>query len=214
MAEIVGSTGKVVAIERSHRFLEQLRTSAAARQLHNIESIEADLIEFEWPEAIADFAWCRWVLTFAADPEAVLRGIARSLKPGGSLAVQEYYDYGAWRLAPHSPVFEAFVAKVIAKWRASGGDPDIGLALPTLLRRVGLELQCVRPAVFASSMSEFPGRWPNGFARGYLPIMQRDGEIDGAEATAISEILDHYECDPDSFVITPGVLQIVCRKSG
>jgi SAM-dependent methyltransferase len=214
LAEVVGNTGRVIAIERSHRFVENLRASVAARQLHNIEAIETDLIEFEWPEAIADFAWCRWVLAFATNPEAVLRGIAYSLKPGGAVALHEYYDYGSWRLAPRSPAFETYVAKIIAKWLASGGEPDIGLDLPRLLRRVGLNLEFVRPAVFTAAMTEFPARWPNGFARGYLPIMLHDGDVSAAEADELSALLECYEADPDALVITPGVLQIIARKPG
>jgi SAM-dependent methyltransferase len=213
-AEIVGASARVIAVERSHRFLENLRAAAAARHLHNIELIESDLLEFEWPEAVADFVWCRWVLAFAADPEAVLRGVARSLKPGGVFVAHEYYDYGAWRLAPHSPIFEIYVAKIIAKWRAAGGEPDIGLELPRLLPRVGLEIEFVRPTVFSARMCEFPARWPNGFARGYLPAMLQEGEITAAEATEISELLDRYEADPNALVMTPGVLQLVARKSG
>ena len=212
LAEIVGRSGKVIAIERSRRFLDALSHFAAARGLANIEAVEADLLDYDWPEAIADRAWCRWVLAFVGDPAKVLSGIARALQPGGKLLIQEYYDYGSWHLAPRSPEFESYVAKFVAKWRASGGESDIGLALPHLLPQAGFEIESVRPVVFTARMNDFAANWPMDFARQYIPVMVADGDLSAAEGQAIAAVLDRYERDPDALVITPGLLQIVARK--
>jgi ubiquinone/menaquinone biosynthesis C-methylase UbiE len=212
LAGIVGPRGRVIAVERSHRFLSALRAMAEARGLANIETAEADLLNYDWPREAVDRIWCRWVLAFIADPAKVVRGMARALKPGAKLIIQEYYDYASWHLAPRSPEFEAYVAKIIAKWRATGSDPDVGLALPRLLPDAGLEIESVRPVVMTAGMNDFAARWPNGFAREYIPVMEHDGDLSAAEARGIEAILDRYEADPDALVITPGVLQIVARK--
>ena len=212
LAEIVGRAGNVIAIERSHRFLGALQAFAAARGLSNIKTVEGDLLEYEWPEAIADRAWVRWVLAFVNDPAKIVRGIARALKPGGKLLIHEYYDYASWHLAPRSPLFEAYVAKIIAKWRASGGEPDVGLALPHLLPEAGFEIESVRPVVFAARMNDFAANWPMDFARQYLPVMVDGGDITPAEAGAVRALLDQAETDQNALVITPGVLQIVAGK--
>ena len=182
LAEIAGPHGKVIALERSARFLGALRAFADARGLANIETVSADLMEYDWPEAIADRAWCRWVLAFVNEPQKALAGLTHALKPGGKLLIQEYYDYASWRLAPHSPQFESYVAKIIAKWRKSGGEPDIGLALPRLLPLLGLEIEIVRPVVFAARMNDFASNWPMDFARQYIPVMLADGDLDRSEA--------------------------------
>ena len=212
LAEIVGPRGKVIALERSHRFLGALKAFAAARGLFNIEAVEADLLEYEWPEAVADRAWVRWVLAFVNDPAKIVRGISRALKPGGKLLIHEYYDYASWHLAPRSPQFEAYVAKIIGKWRASGGEPDVGLALPRLLPEAGFEIESVRPVVFTARMNDFTANWPMDFARQYLPVMVEGGDITATEAEAIRALLDRAEADPNALVITPGVLQIVATK--
>lgn len=212
LAEIVGPKGRVIALERSHRFLAALNANAEAHGLANVEAVDTDLLDYAWPDAVADRIWCRWVLTFLTDPAAVVRGFARALKPGGKAIIQEYYDYASWRLAPKSDVFESYVAKIIARWRASGGEPDIGLQSPRILSEAGLEIEFVRPVVFAARMNDFTASWPNGFARGYLPVMREAGAIDAAEAAAVEAILDRYAADPNAHVITPGVLQIVARK--
>jgi ubiquinone/menaquinone biosynthesis C-methylase UbiE len=212
LADIVGGSGKVIALERSHRFLSALSVFAHARGLANIDTVEADLLEYDWPQDVADRAWCRWVLAFINDPAKVLRGVARALKPGGKLIIHEYYDYASWHLAPRAPAFEAYVAKIIAKWRASGGESDVGLALPQLLPDTGFEIETVRPVVFTARMSDFNASWPMGFAREYLPVMERDGDVSAAEGKDIAALLDRYQADPNALVITPGVLQIVATK--
>jgi ubiquinone/menaquinone biosynthesis C-methylase UbiE len=212
LAEIVGPKGRVIALERSHRFLAALNANADARGLSNVEAVETDLLDYAWPEGIADRIWCRWVLAFVADPARVIAGFARALKPCGKVIIQEYYDYGSWRLAPKSEVFEAYVAKIIARWRTSGGDSDIGIELPKLLPEAGLQIETVRPVVFTARMNDFAATWPNGFARGYLPVMRDAGDIGAAESAEIEAELDRYQADPNALVITPGVLQIVATK--
>ena len=212
LAEIVGPQGRVIALERSRRFLDALAVNSRARGLANIETHEADLLDYPWPEEVADRIWCRWVLAFLPDPAKALRGMARALKPGGKLLLHEYFDYACWRLAPHSAPFEAYVAKIIARWRASGGDPDIGLALPQLLPDAGFRIESARPVVFAARMSDFASRWPMGFAREHLAMMRDAGDAGAEECAEITAVLDRYEADSEALVITPGVLQIVASK--
>jgi SAM-dependent methyltransferase len=212
LAQIVGPTGKVIAVERSRRFLDALQDAARARGLANIETVEADVLEFDWSSLRADRLWCRWVLAFVGDVPRAVHGMARALRPGGALLIHEYYDYASWRLAPHAPVFEDYVAKIIARWRATGGEPDIALALPALLADAGLIVEHVRPQVFAARMSDVASRWPMGFAREYLPSMIASGDVTPAQGATIAAVLDRTEADPNALVITPGVLQIVARK--
>ncbi len=213
LAQIVGPTGCVIALERSRRFLDALQAQARARGLTNIETIETDLADFDWGSVAADRLWCRWVLAFVADPAAAVHGMARALKPGGAALIHEYYDYASWRMAPYSAAFEAYVGKIIARWRASGGEPDIALALPGLLANAGLTVETARPVVFAATMNDFASRWPMGFAREYLPTMVASGDVTKAEGDALLGLLDTYEADPAALVLTPGVLQIVARKA-
>ena len=212
LAEIVGPTGRVIALERSRRFLDALKERALQRDVANILTIETDLADFDWASVSADHIWCRWALAFVAEPALIVRGMARALKPGGAALFHEYYDYASWRLAPRSTPFESYVAKIIARWRASGGEPDIALALPAMIRDAGLKMESARPVVFAATMDNFVSRWPMSFAREYLPSMVDSGDVSAVEGAAIARILLDTEADPNALVITPGVLQIVARK--
>jgi SAM-dependent methyltransferase len=213
LAEIVGPTGRVIALERSRRFLDALEARAAQRGLTNIQTIETDLADFDWTGISADRLWCRWVLAFVPNPTAIVRDMAQSLKPGGAALIHEYYDYGSWHMAPPSPLFDDYVTRIIASWRATGGEPDIALALPGLLADAGLSVEAARPVVFTARMNDVASRWPMGFAREYLPTAVANGAVSAAESETLSALLSEYEANPDAFVITPGVLQLMARKS-
>ena len=126
LAEVVGPEGRVIAMDRSRRFLDSLVASATARELSNVSVHELDLDEKPLPEVLADGAWSRWIYAFVRNPRALLEKVAATLRPGGTVVFHEYVDYRAWRLSPRSTTFEAFVDEVVASWRANGGEPDIG----------------------------------------------------------------------------------------
>ncbi len=64
LSEIVGPDGRVLAFDRSRRFLEVLE----GRGLRNVTASEADLDTDALPEAVADGVWIRWVLAFVKQP--------------------------------------------------------------------------------------------------------------------------------------------------
>ena len=81
-----------------------------------------------------------------------------------------------------------------------------------MLAEAGLELESVRPVVFAARMNDFASRWPMGFAREYVPTLRATGVLSSAQADEISAVLSAYEADPKALVISPGVLQMVARR--
>ena len=108
LAEIVGPAGKVVAVERSQRFLQSLAARVERHRLSNVEAIEADVTGDGFGEAFADAAWCRWVLSFLPEPQRAIANISRALKPGGMAVFHEYADYGAWQMMPPNPEVDRF----------------------------------------------------------------------------------------------------------
>jgi ubiquinone/menaquinone biosynthesis C-methylase UbiE len=121
LAELVGASGRVVAIDKSERFLHTLDEQCGERGIDNITTYPADLDAGEFPDIVADRAWCRWVLAFVKNPRAVLARVASALAPEGVMAVHEYFDYSTWRALPRCPELEEFVSAVMASWRGNGG---------------------------------------------------------------------------------------------
>jgi ubiquinone/menaquinone biosynthesis C-methylase UbiE len=133
LAEMVGPTGQVTAVERSSKFVEAMRETCERRGLANVNINELDLMTDELPATDHDFSWCRWVASFVSDPALLIRKIAGTLRPGGCAIFHEYGNYRTWQLSPHLASHEEFVEHIIESWRQTGGKTDIALDLPPLL---------------------------------------------------------------------------------
>ena len=130
VSELVGPTGRVAAVDKSERFLQALQAAARERGIANVTTYAADFDAGEFPQLVADAAWCRWVFAFVRNPREMLRRVIQALAPEGVLIVHEYFDYATWRAAPLCSELEEFVGAVMTSWRDSGGEPDIALSLP------------------------------------------------------------------------------------
>jgi SAM-dependent methyltransferase len=212
LAEIVGPSGEVLAVERSGRFARHARALCEARGLGHVGVLEQDLMAEPLPAIGADAAWCRWVACFVESPARLVRSLAGALRQGGAVVFHEYGDYESWRLAPRGPRLEEFVKRVVASWRASGGEPDIGLELPTLLGREGFRVREVKPLVFSVGPHDYTWRWPSSFVYSGLERLQQLGQIDAAFAGAVVAELEGAEADPASLMITPLVLEVIAER--
>ena len=104
LAQIVGASGRVIALDESAVFLKQLHDDAKARRMMHISRVLGDahkcgslLSEFKGK---VDAVYARWLFCFVADPEAVISGMASLVKPGGKVIIQDYFNYEAMTLAP------------------------------------------------------------------------------------------------------------------
>ena len=208
MADIVGESGKVVAIDRSRRFLDVVRS----RGIPQIETHEVDVDEGELPPVKADGAWARWIFAFVKHPRELVARVRDALKPGGVLVLHEYIDYRTWRVSPRSAAHEEFVDAVMKSWRASGGEPDIGLDLPRWLNELGFEIQSLLPIVDVIRPSDFTWQWPRTFIDIGVQRLLDLGQLSQARATAIREAFAATEALPGALMVTPAVLEIIALR--
>ena len=186
LAEIVGPTGHVVAVDKSRRFLDVLDVATRQRGITNVSVHELDLDAAELPDLKADGAWCRWVLTFVAQPREVLERVCGALKPGGVLVIHEYFDYSTWRTAPRCVEVEEFVSAVMASWKATGGEPDVGLVLPQWLRDLGFDI-VTRPIIDIVPPADQMCLWLRTFMQSGRHRLVDTGYLSQARAEAILE---------------------------
>ncbi len=212
LAEIVGPTGEVYALERSRRFLDTLEAQARARGLAQVKAYELDFATDALPVKDADAAWVRWVFAFLPDPKAALKKLVDALRPGGALVIHEYLVYEAWRLAPPAPNFERFVEEVIANWRGSGGEPNIGRELPAWLAEMGLKLESYRPHIDIVSKDDNVWRWPIGFFDIHIDRLLELNRISPELARDMREEFARVSAQPGTLMVTPLVVEIVARK--
>jgi SAM-dependent methyltransferase len=210
LAEIVGPDGRVLAFERSRRFLDSLSERAARRGLGNIEALERDVCDEGLGAPGADAAWCRWVLSFVADPARTVSHIAAALRPGGVAIFHEYADYGAWRMLPPDPDQERFRSLVVESWRDSGGEPDVGLHLPLWLTQAGLELVEYSPILEVVGRADYLWEWPRAFMIGNAARLHELGYATAEEAERFAAIADRQP--EGALMMTPVVAQVIARR--
>jgi SAM-dependent methyltransferase len=212
LAEIVGPSGRILAIDRSRRFLDALEATCLQRGLGNITTLELDLHEADLPTVGADGAWSRWIFAFVKRPRDLLVRVGAALKRGGVLVVHEYFDYSTWRVAPRSPDLEEFVRVVMESWRANGGEPDIGLDLPRWLEELGFETKRIHPIIDVVPASNFVWQWPRAFIQVGLRRLLELGHLTPARVLAISEALATSEAARHTLMVTPAVLEIIAVR--
>src|SRR5438874_3194500 len=117
LAEIVGPSGEVVALERSDKFVAAMRESFRRRGLSNAKIYELDLMTGDLPKGNYDFSWCRWVLSFVSDQALLIKKLGGVMPKGGISIFHEYAHYKTWRFLPPIPSQEKFRGHVIATWR-------------------------------------------------------------------------------------------------
>jgi ubiquinone/menaquinone biosynthesis C-methylase UbiE len=88
VADMVGSSGAVVAIDRSKESLAIARERAQAAGHDNIEFREGSAEAFT-TRVPFDFAIGRYVLVHQPDPASFIRAIAKNVRPGGVVAFHE-----------------------------------------------------------------------------------------------------------------------------
>jgi SAM-dependent methyltransferase len=209
LAGLVGPAGRVVAIDKSERFLGALNAACRERSIANIAAHSADLDAGEFPPVVADRAWCRWVFAFVKHPRDILARIAASLAPGGVIVMHEYFDYSTWRAAPRCAELEEFVSAVMASWRDTGGEPDIALCLPRWLEELGCDVRTARPIVDVVQPGHLKWAWLATFLEVGRRRLVDLGYLTSARSESILQAFNELQASPGARMITPGVLEIV-----
>lgn len=210
LLNIVGKTGKVFGVERSHQFIEHCQQKFKANE--NASFYEMDLMETEIPETGFDFAWCRWVACFVNKPDLLVKKIAGVLKPGGKVIFHEYINYRGWRVLPPNPHHDEFVQSVIKSWHNESGEPDIAEHLPTYLLENGFSIKQTKPLTFCINANHIFWQWPMTFIKVNL---QRQLELGLVTQKWVNDVLASYiyERPEEVYMTTPIVLEIIATKN-
>lgn len=217
LAQIVGSSGRVIGIDESPGFLKQLHELAKARHLNNVDRVLGDVQRLDQvlagAEGTIDAAYARWVFCFLKDPEAVVVGLKKLLKVGGKLAVQDYFNYvRAMTLAPRSPAFEAVIDAVGESWKARGGDSDIMGRLPGLLLKHGFRVEHLGVNQRIARPGTTLWHWPQSFWDSFLPRLCEMGFITAEQRRAFLAAWDAANHDPASYIVLPPVFDLIAVR--
>ncbi len=213
LAEIVGPTGEVVAVERSARFVTAGRGMLAKHGFANARYHELDLMTDPLPGGGYDATWCRWVACFVSSPALLMDKIAAALRPGGVAIFHEYLLYRTFSFAPPLPRQREFAEQVMKGWRAAGGEPDIAQPVTKLLEERGFRMREMIPRIYSLRPPDAMWQWPASFIRIHLEQQTELGAIEASWAEAVRREFADATSDPASLLVTPLVLQIIAEKT-
>jgi SAM-dependent methyltransferase len=212
LAHVVGPSGRVLAVDQSARFLGTLRQECLRLGLTQVESLRAPVETLALPAGSLDAAYARWLFCWLAEPADVLARVARALRPGGVLVLQEYVDWAAMQLFPRSAAFARGVEACMEGWREGGATIDFAAELPALAPRVGLVLEHLRPRARLGRAGSPEWRWLDQFYRLHGPRLVERGVLGADELTAWLREWDERTAAGTSWVATPTVADAILRK--
>lgn len=201
----------VDAVEPSAAFRARLDRLARRDGLGKGRLWDTTLAEAGLPSGHYDLIFARWVFLFLPDPAAHVRQLARALKPGGLLAIQDYYR-DTLAMVPTPPEWPAFLAADHAFFAAEGGDASIASRLPALFESAGLDVVDLTPTVKTGHPGSAVWTWLTTYFLGVMPRLGRLRPFTPAQARRLDAYWRTMSRRPSPVLISPCVVDVVGRK--
>lgn len=140
MGRLVGPTGRMVGIERSHEQIAEAKRQAVNKgeeglvELRQGDALNLRLRDDEWGSF--DIAHARFLLEHVPEPLAVVRAMVRAVRPGGRIILEDD-DHDIMRLWPEPPGFGPLWNAYIRTYDRIGNDPYVGRRMVWLLYKAG-----------------------------------------------------------------------------
>lgn len=212
LAHVVGPGGKVIARDESERFLAFLRAERDRLSLRQVETSRGRVEDLDLAPGSVDAAYARWLLCWLPDPGAAIEGVARALKPGGAVALQDYVDWGGLKLLPRSEIVDRAVLACLRSWKESGIRIDVGELVPAIAKRSGLRIESFRPVARIGGAGSLEWRWIGEFFASYLPKIVEKGLFGADELEVFREEWARRTQDGASFCFAPVMVDVILRK--
>ena len=164
--------GETVGTDLGAEQLDGARALARDLGVHNVTFRQGNIFDLPFGEDSFDVVFSQTVLFHIPDPEKALAEIKRVLSPGGLVALRDGIN-ASNMLWPDEPLVREIARVVRLGAQRSGGNPDVGRELGTLLHSAGFD------EVFSSLSWEQPER-PDERAE-YFSLIA--GLLDGDLAT-------------------------------
>lgn len=215
IAQLIGQSGRLIGVDASPGFVAEFSRLADANGLGWIEARRGDVHAIDEVVADAgpfDAAYARWVFCFLPEPERVVEGLARVVRPGGRVCISDYFNYDRMTIAPRDPAFTLGIDAVSQAWRDSGGDPDVMGSLPGLFRRHGFEVERLDVCQHLARPSDVMWTWPDVFWPSFIPRIVKSGHLTQDQADAFMAAWKRASEDPDAFFLLPPIFDLVVRR--
>ena len=203
--------GTVDAVERSEAFASQLEQRVRRDGLGPSRIFFSDLIVADLPANTYDFIFARWVFLFLPDPAAHVKLLARALKPGGILAVQDYHR-DTFMLVPKPQDWDAFITADRAFFASQGGNVSIGVHLPAMMKAAGLRVTGIEQTTKDGHPGSPTWNWVTNYV---LSVIDRLDHSPAFPRTAAARLKREWLAlgrNRSTLLIAPCVLDVIGQK--
>jgi ubiquinone/menaquinone biosynthesis C-methylase UbiE len=206
LAETVGTTGRVIAVDISEKQIEIARSAVEEARFGNVEFVCSPVETLEIAEESVDLVYSRFLLMHLKDPLCVLKKLRKYLKQGGIIASEEPHT-SSLETSPRNKNLQSLNDLFVKLGALQGLDFNIGERLLPLLRSAGysdLNACFVQPVISLSKASEFVLMGAIEIA----PIAVKCGLVSEREAERVIGELDEHNIDMDSYYTFPRQAQV------
>jgi precorrin-6B methylase 2 len=199
LAEIVGPSGLVIAVDEDEAALRVASDVVQSRRIQNVTTRSGKATATGIEAASIDTAIIRHVLAHnGGDEQAIINHAASLVRPGGSVLVVDV-DLTAQRYLPEDADLVDLHQRYVNMHRDRGNDPTVGLRLGELVRRSGLDL--VNHCGWYLMLPATPGRRPPAWvARDAIAAAGHASPDDVQRWSAALDRIDHRSAPPTIFV--------------
>ncbi len=202
--------GPVDAVERSAAFAARLAALTRRDRFGPGLIWQSDLLAALLPRRHYDLIFARWVFLFLPDPVAHLRKLARALKPGGLIALQDDHRE-TLALVPRPDEWYDLLAADRAFFASEGGDVSIGGRLPDLCRQAGFRNVDTRVTIKTGRPGSAVWRWLTTYFMGVMDEMAAFPPFSKQSARRLRRHWMAAGRRSTSLLISPAVLDVVGR---
>ena len=209
LANLVGEKGLVVGLELDEAIVRLIQQDCQQLGWTNVQFKVADALSLD-EENKYDLAYTRFLLTHLSEPQKAIELMKMALKPGGRIAIEDLEFAGHFCYPKHS-AFDRYIELYQQVVQNKGGDPEIGLKLPGMLKKVGFQevnFNLVQPTFMEGEGKSIAQITMEKIRSAVLEQgLSSPDEID----TIILE-LKEFAQNPETIISLPRIFQVCGRK--
>jgi len=211
LAYLTGPNGKVIGVDRSASYIDFLKKESGLHGL-SIETMLADFDEMDLNNNSIDRMYCRWALAWHPNPKSILQKVKESLKVGGKMVIQEYYDWSTHQTEPSMPTLSKAIAAALKSFKDMESEIDIGRHLPKIFEELGMKVTSKRLISKLATPKNFTWHWPKSFYHSYFQRLVEMNYLTEEESqTALKEMND-LEKMKSATLFCPTLIEVIAEK--
>jgi len=209
----VGRDGVVIGVEREPRFFDMAQSELDTRRLQNVKLVKADALHTGLERNSYDFVHERLLLINfpPASRHALLTEMIALLKPGGTIAVQEF-DSASYVCYPEHPSWNILLSIWNDTFHATGGNEFVGRSIERLLRSAGVENVSMKVHVEVARVGEYRRTHLLSLLQSMEDSVVASGRITKPELKKHMAALSDHLADPETTLIDKLVVQAWGQK--